>query len=140
MRSGEVCQDGWRASWRVGSGGGRRFGDLDDAAVTSWVVGHTVEPAAVDDPDPGAGQHADGVRVVMAAGYRVQAPGGADEDTDGGFSHGGWQMPYGDELFGKIIMQGIASAGAAPPNVIERATWTAVARVLMNLDETITKN
>jgi dihydrofolate reductase len=41
----------------------------------------------------------------------VQAPGGADEDTDGGFSHGGWQMPYGDELFGKIIMEGIASAG-----------------------------
>jgi dihydrofolate reductase len=27
----------------------------------------------------------------------IQAPGGASEDTDGGFSHGGWSMKYFDQ-------------------------------------------
>ena len=34
----------------------------------------------------------------------VQAPGGPDEDTDGGFAHGGWSMKYFDpEVMGPIL-------------------------------------
>jgi len=33
----------------------------------------------------------------------MQAPGGPEEDTSGGFKYGGWTAPYSDELFGKIL-------------------------------------
>jgi dihydrofolate reductase len=31
----------------------------------------------------------------------MQAPGGKDEDRDGGFEHGGWTMPYWHDDIGK---------------------------------------
>src|SRR5919112_1124438 len=57
----------------------------------------------------------------------VQAPGGPEEDTEGGFAHGGWSHPYFDEqamgaaiggamqtteglLFGRRTWQGMAAA------------------------------
>lgn len=33
----------------------------------------------------------------------MQAPGGPDEDPDGGFTYGGWSFPYGDEDFGAAV-------------------------------------
>jgi dihydrofolate reductase len=33
----------------------------------------------------------------------MQAPGGPDEDKTSGFEYGGWQAPYGDEQFMKVM-------------------------------------
>ncbi len=35
----------------------------------------------------------------------AQAPGGPDEDLDGGFEHGGWQAPVADAASGDVIFE-----------------------------------
>ncbi len=65
------------------------------------------------------------VSEFMSLDGVVQAPGGAQEDTDGGFSHGGWSMPFFDP----------ATMGAAVNDAIEatdallfgRRTWQTMA-------------
>jgi dihydrofolate reductase len=42
----------------------------------------------------------------------MQAPGGPNEDRDGGFSHGGWLVPYFDEKLGQIMTEWTKRAGA----------------------------
>ena len=42
----------------------------------------------------------------------AQAPGGPDEDTEGGFAFGGWQAPLIDDIAGAQIMDGIRSTDA----------------------------
>jgi dihydrofolate reductase len=41
----------------------------------------------------------------------VQAPGAADEDPSGGFQHGGWHLPYFDDLSMKWVLENVTGAG-----------------------------
>jgi dihydrofolate reductase len=55
----------------------------------------------------------------------VQAPGGREEDTDGGFGHGGWSMPYFDvAAMGPVISEGLAGTDAL---LFGRRTWQTMA-------------
>ncbi|MFJ2825978.1 dihydrofolate reductase family protein [Streptomyces toxytricini] len=55
----------------------------------------------------------------------VQAPGGADEDRDGGFAHGGWVQPFFDpEVVGGAFDAALAGAEAL---LFGRRTWQTMA-------------
>jgi dihydrofolate reductase len=41
----------------------------------------------------------------------MQAPGGPDEDREGGFGHGGWSVNYWDEVMGQLIVESTLQAG-----------------------------
>src|SRR4051794_20489800 len=42
----------------------------------------------------------------------MQAPGGSDEDRDGGFEHGGWAVPHIDQQFLQLMAALTGRAGA----------------------------
>ena len=50
----------------------------------------------------------------------IQAPGAPDEDTDGGFVHGGWTQPYWHDDIGAHFFQAMAQADAL---LLGRKTW-----------------
>jgi dihydrofolate reductase len=55
----------------------------------------------------------------------VQAPGGPEEDTDGGFRHGGWSGPFFDpESMGTVIGEVMARTDAL---LFGRRTWDGMA-------------
>jgi dihydrofolate reductase len=65
------------------------------------------------------------VNEFMSLDGVVQAPGGPEEDTEGGFAHGGWSMPYFDpEVMGPFIAEGMDSAKAL---LFGRRTWQGMA-------------
>lgn len=50
----------------------------------------------------------------------IQAPGGADEDTEGGFTHGGWTWPYWHDSIGEHFSEAMSQADAF---LLGRKTW-----------------
>ena len=50
----------------------------------------------------------------------IQAPGGVDEDTDGGFKHGGWTHPYWHDDIGVHFDQAMKEADTL---LLGRKTW-----------------
>src|ERR1700692_4590187 len=65
------------------------------------------------------------VNEFMSLDGVVQAPGGADEDLDGGFSHGGGSVPYFvPEVMGPAIGEGMSTAESLR---FGRRTWQGMA-------------
>ena len=50
----------------------------------------------------------------------IQAPGGEDEDTEGGFVHGGWTHPYWHDDIGAHFFQAMTEADTI---LLGRKTW-----------------
>jgi hypothetical protein len=51
------------------------------------------------------------VNEFMSLDAVVQAPGGTDEDTSGGFKHGGWHLRYFDDISQRSVVENLAAAG-----------------------------
>ncbi|MCZ7385264.1 MAG: dihydrofolate reductase family protein [Candidatus Methanoperedens sp.] len=62
----------------------------------------------------------------------MQAPGYPEEDTEGGFKYGGWQIQYGDAEGGKIIGEFIAGVDAL---LLGRVTYQIFAAYFPNAPE-----
>jgi dihydrofolate reductase len=60
------------------------------------------------------------VSEFMSLDGVMQAPGGAEEDTEGGFAYGGWTMPYWHDDLGAHFAQGMSESDAF---LLGRKTW-----------------
>jgi dihydrofolate reductase len=72
------------------------------------------------------------VNEFMSLDGVVQAPGGEDEDTSGGFRHGGWHMQYMDESAQKRVLGAIVEAGGF---ILGRRTYEIFAAYWPNASE-----
>jgi len=61
----------------------------------------------------------------------MQAPGGPDEDRDGGFEQGGWSVNYWDELMGEVVEGQFADVDAL---LLGRRTYEIFAAHWPNVD------
>jgi dihydrofolate reductase len=62
----------------------------------------------------------------------MQAPGGPDEDRDGGFEHGGWSVPYFDDKMGEVMVEWVGGAGGF---LLGRRTYEIFAAAWPRMDD-----
>jgi dihydrofolate reductase len=60
------------------------------------------------------------VSEFMSLDGVMQAPGGKDEDTEGGFAHGGWTWPFWHDAIGEHFVRTIGECDAL---LLGRKTW-----------------
>ncbi|HEX8997925.1 MAG TPA: dihydrofolate reductase family protein [Ktedonobacterales bacterium] len=60
------------------------------------------------------------VSEFMSLDGVMQAPGGKDEDTEGGFTQGGWTFPYWHDEIGAIFAQAMSEGDTL---LLGRRTW-----------------
>jgi dihydrofolate reductase len=75
-------------------------------------------------------------KIVVAEQLSVdgvmQAPGDPDEDRSGGFAHGGWHMPYFDDVAARVVSEAIGQTDAF---LFGRKTYEIMARYWPNAPE-----
>lgn len=64
------------------------------------------------------------VQTFLTLDGVMQAPGGPEEDTEGGFSHGGWSVSYWDDVMGEAMGRQCANPFAM---VLGRKTYDIMA-------------
>lgn len=72
------------------------------------------------------------VSEFMSLDGVMQAPGGQDEDTEGGFVHGGWTWPYWHDEIGAHFDQLLSESDAL---LLGRKTWQIHASAFASLAE-----
>ncbi|QLG27541.1 dihydrofolate reductase family protein [Halorarum halophilum] len=82
-----------------------------------------------DHPNESAGKLVVGTFLTLDG--VMQAPGGPDEDRDGGFEHGGWTVDYWDDKMGEIMDDQFAEADAL---LLGRRTYEIFAAHWPNVD------
>jgi dihydrofolate reductase len=72
------------------------------------------------------------VHTFLTVDGVMQGPGGADEDTGGGFDRGGWLVPYVDQDFGQIVNSWFERADAI---LLGRTTYQLMAPYWTQVDD-----
>lgn len=72
------------------------------------------------------------VGIFLTLDGVYQAPGGQDEDREGGFEYGGWTWPYWDDEIGRRVVEATTASGAL---LLGRKTHDIFAASWPNADE-----